>query len=63
MSDVQRCDAVVYKRDTYRVVRGKGFRMYYEKCQCSRRANFPPFCSQHANMPGVKRWTRTPPDA
>jgi len=44
-----RCQALVYKRDTYRRTgRGKsGFSMHYTKCQCERPAKFDGRCWQH----------------
>lgn len=50
MSDKQQCNAAVYKRDTYRVARGtkSGFRMHYDRKQCSRVAlDGCEFCRQH----------------
>lgn len=47
----ERCRAVVYKRDCYRVARGSpsGFRMHYTKCQCTRRPVVGLLvCAQHA---------------
>lgn len=52
------CDAVVWRKDTYRVARGRGFRMHYERGQCSRRATHGDLCRQHAKLTGhVPRWT------
>lgn len=46
-----RCQATVWKRDTYRHTgRGKsGFSMHYDKCQCERPARFDNCCWQHKN--------------
>lgn len=50
MDKVQRCEAVIYKRDTYRVARGApgGFKMHYDRCQCTRAAVKGGLCWQHA---------------
>lgn len=47
-----RCRAQVEKRDTYRVNRGSpsGFKMHYNRCQCSRPATRGMFCTQHAKV-------------
>lgn len=46
-----RCQAAVWKRDTYRRTgRGKtGFSMHYNKCQCDRAATVDNRCWQHKN--------------
>jgi hypothetical protein len=47
----ERCAAAIYKRDTYRVSRGHGFRMHYERKQCSRAAvSGCEFCRQHEKV-------------
>lgn len=45
----ERCQAAVWKRDTYRRTgRGKsGFEMHYNRCQCERPAKFDNRCWQH----------------
>lgn len=45
----ERCNATVWKRDTYRRTgRGKtGFEMHYNREQCSRRATKDGRCWQH----------------
>lgn len=50
MKSQPRCQAAIYKRDTYRRTgRGKhGFELHYTKEQCSRRATCGDFCYQHA---------------
>lgn len=62
MSERLKCDAVVWKRDTYRVNRDgtkRKFKMHYSRCRCSRWAVEGPLCRQHANMIGVVMlWTR-----
>lgn len=67
MPDSPRCDAVVYRRDTYRVCRrGKRkFAMHYQRGQCSRTAEEGGiFCRQHGDIAasgaGMERWTRVP---
>jgi hypothetical protein len=57
----ERCAAAIYKRDTYRVSRGYGFKMHYERKRCSRAA--APgyeFCRQHEKLRAsgvyVVRW-------
>ena len=47
---VLRCEAVVYRRDTYRRVGGKRqFLLHYTRSQCLRRhAKGSRFCWQHA---------------
>ena len=50
MGERQRCQAAIYKRDTWRVSRrgdGRHFRMHYEKHQCSRAAVEDGLCRQH----------------
>lgn len=43
-----RCVALVWKKDTYRLSRGRGFKMHYTESQCSRRpAKGSEFCWQH----------------
>jgi hypothetical protein len=58
MSEQQRCEAVVWKRDTYRYVGGRHrFKLHYTKSQCSRRATCPDgLCRQHAKRPNPIRW-------
>ncbi|MBP30407.1 hypothetical protein [Methylobacterium sp.] len=53
----ERCQAEVLRRDTYRVSRGtrSGFRMHYERCQCSRQAVEDGLCRQHAEV-AKARW-------
>lgn len=46
------CKARVLKRDTYRVARGKGFRMHYNEERCSRKAIKDGLCKQHGK-PGT----------
>ncbi len=65
MDDRPRCDAVVYRRDTYRVARRDKtkFAMHYQRGQCSRRAEEGGiFCRQHGDIAasgaGMERWTR-----
>jgi hypothetical protein len=46
-----KCLAMVYKKDTYRVSRGRGFKMHYTRCQCSRKPIVgSEYCAQHAKM-------------
>jgi hypothetical protein len=45
-----RCNTYVYVRDTYRVSRGHGFRLHYNRRQCSRLANGGDLCWQHARL-------------
>lgn len=44
-----RCQATIYKRDTYRRTgRGKtGFEMHYTQDTCSRTAKYDGYCWQH----------------
>ena len=43
-----RCVALVWKKDTYRLSRGRGFKMHYTESQCSRRpVEGSEFCWQH----------------
>lgn len=61
MAERIRCDAVVWRRDTYRVSRdgtGRKFRMHYTRTQCRRWAACGDLCRQHAEMPGVPLWTK-----
>jgi hypothetical protein len=44
------CEAVVYKRDTYRISRGRGFRMHYTRGRCSRAAATDGLCTQHHRL-------------
>lgn len=46
---IPRCQAVIYKRDTYRYSgRGRGgFEMHYSKEQCSHAATFGEWCGKH----------------
>lgn len=57
-----RCNAVVWKRDTYRRTgRGPtGFEMHYTQCQCKRPARNGDLCAQHARMTNVSRWATLP---
>jgi hypothetical protein len=50
MSTKPQCEAVVYKRDTYRYTgRTKSrFQMHYTRAQCSRAAVTNGLCRQHA---------------
>lgn len=50
MTDAPRCQASVWVRDTYRVVRGGGFRMHYQERQCRRVAVGERFCRQHQKL-------------
>ena len=69
MSDPGRCQAQVWKRDTYRRTgRTKsGFEMHYNRCQCVRKAKTDGLCAQHAKLAasGVNvlryhdKWERT----
>jgi hypothetical protein len=56
------CNALVYKRDTYRVSRisPSGFKMHYNRCQCARFATCAEgLCRQHASVPGgVMLWSK-----
>lgn len=55
MPDRLRCNAVVWRRDTYRVARGtkSGFAMHYDRSQCRRLATKgTQFCAQHEAMAG-----------
>jgi hypothetical protein len=56
-STVMRCQAVVYRRDTYRRTgRGEsGFKMHYAKSQCKRSAFERGLCRQHAKQPDPLR--------
>jgi hypothetical protein len=44
------CDAKVYVRDEYRLVRGSGFAMHYSAKRCSHPATADGLCTQHARM-------------
>ena len=46
----ERCNARIWKRDTYRRTgRGPtGFEMHYNKCRCTRKASHDDLCRQHA---------------
>jgi hypothetical protein len=60
----ERCEAAVYKRDTYRYTgRTKsGFEMHYNRCRCSRMATINGFCRQHAAVAGyVETWEKASP--
>jgi hypothetical protein len=48
----ERCNAVVWRRDTYRRTgRGKSrFRMHYTKGQCKRAVSCGDLCRQHAKL-------------
>lgn len=46
----ERCAAAIWKRDTYRVSRGNGFRMHYNRQRCSRAATHGEHCAQHAKI-------------
>ena len=50
MTEKPKCNAVIYKRDTYRYSgRGRGgFSLHYRRQQCSRVAVERGFCRQHA---------------
>jgi len=48
----RRCRAQVWRKDTYRIVRGFGFRMHYNRGQCLRAATDSDLCAQHAKMIG-----------
>jgi hypothetical protein len=48
-----RCTAQVCRKDTFRVSRGKGFMMHYNRGQCSRKASIGNRCSQHSKMDWV----------
>jgi len=55
MDRKDRCLAVVYRRDTYRVDRNakSGFSMHYNRCQCKRRAvTDNGLCKQHSELAG-----------
>lgn len=59
-----RCQAQIYKRDTYRRTgRGKsGFEMHYRKEQCSRKAvEGQEFCNQHSKA-GITKCPWASPD-
>lgn len=65
MTERVRCNAVVWRRDTYRVKRGakSGFAMHYDRSRC-RRAAQPgsDLCAQHrAMVGGVMLWERRGP--
>ena len=53
---ILRCEAVVYRRDTYRRVGGKRqFALHYTRSQCLRRhAKGSRFCWQHGRAEGAK---------
>lgn len=48
-----RCKAMVWKRDTYRVVRDgrRQFAMHYDPCQCERKPDASGYCWQHRPSP------------
>jgi hypothetical protein len=49
MTSKSRCKRLVWKRDTYRLQRGRGFKMRYRSEQCSRvTAEGDDQCWQHA---------------
>ena len=45
-----RCQAVVYRRDCYRMSRGRGFTLRYDRGRCKRAAVDDGFCRQHFVM-------------
>ena len=51
-----KCNAVIYKRDTYRYTgRGRnGFEMHYTRLRCSRKASHGEWCWQHKNGYSLK---------
>lgn len=54
------CEAIVEKRDTYRVRRGfSGFRMHYNRVRCSRPAKVGGLCAQHAKVAEGRYLART----
>lgn len=54
----RQCQAVVYKRDTYRYTgRGRsGFELHYRRDRCARLAAIGDWCRQHAAMDARGRW-------
>jgi hypothetical protein len=55
MNDEQ-CQAIVEQRDTYRLRRGRGFRMHYIARRCRRPATYAHYCWQH-RQPSVEKGT------
>ena len=55
---MSRCEAVIYKRDTYRRTgRTKsGFELHYTRQRCSRQAKGDGLCAQHLKRPSVSRY-------
>ncbi len=49
MKKIKRCQALIFKRDTYRRTGGgrTGFEMHYSKEQCSHAAKFGVWCGKH----------------
>ncbi len=60
MEREERCQAAVYKRDTYRRTgRGSsGFEMHFKRCRCERRAVTDGLCKQHAAIAMRRDLTR-----
>jgi len=55
------CNALIYKRDCYRVSRGHGFKLHYAREQCSRKATAGDLCKQHAAVEKTRflpRWNQ-----
>lgn len=48
--DKPQCEARVYRRDCYRLKRGKGFTLRYDRGRCKRAARFFGLCLQHYKM-------------
>jgi hypothetical protein len=48
--DADKCRAEVYVRDTYRLHRGKGFKLHYTARQCRRKPFKEGYCAQHYGM-------------
>lgn len=44
------CEAAVWRRDTYRLKRGYGFRLHYNHGKCKRQAKRDGLCEQHAKQ-------------
>lgn len=44
------CESVVWRRDRYRLKRGKGFTLRYERSRCRRKAKTGGLCAQHHRL-------------
>lgn len=56
MSERPRCQAAIYKRDTYRHSGGRQhFKLHYTRAQCSRAAKIGDLCAVHAKWPNCGR--------